>query len=416
METITQNQHQHQSHGFGGQIAPMAETASTAVAAQAKAMVEARYIMAMHRPRDMDGVREKILKECRRPSFAAVARYQKPIGKDKSKWPTGPSIRFAEAAVRCMTNITVETMTVYDDREKRIVRVTVTDLEANVPYAQDVTITKTIERRQAKQGDTVLRTRTNSYGDTVYILEATDDDIVNKQQALISKAVRTLGLRLIPGDIVDECMEEVVRVQQKTDAQDPDAARRHLLDSFGNIGIRVEQIKEYLGHDGGSLTPPELADLRALYSAIRDGETNWREVMDNRGAGTGADSRKTPSAPAPYSEDEFKASLPKWTQLIMSNRKSAEELVAFISSKRPLTAEQQQRLLAVTPQQQAEEVQQLHEDAPVMTYAEVADALHKSGSLDELATAGSRIAYVQDRVQRDELTAIYEKLSGEMSF
>ena len=120
-------------------------------------MVEARYIMAIRRPRDMDVVREKMLKECRRPSFAAVARYQKPIGRDKSKWPSGPSIRFAEAAVRNMTNITVETMTVYDDREKRIVRVTVTDLEANVPYAQDVTITKTIERRQRKEGDQVLR-------------------------------------------------------------------------------------------------------------------------------------------------------------------------------------------------------------------------------------------------------------------
>lgn len=126
------------------------DTASTAVAAQAKALVEARYIMAIRRPRDMDVVRERMLKECLRPSFAAVARYTKPIGRDRSKWPTGPSIRFAEAAVRNMTNITVETMTVYDDREKRIVRVTVTDLEANVPYSQDITIAKTIERRQRR--------------------------------------------------------------------------------------------------------------------------------------------------------------------------------------------------------------------------------------------------------------------------
>ena len=416
MEIITQNQHQHQSHGFGGQIAPMAETASTAVAAQAKAMVEARYIMAMHRPRDMDGVREKILKECRRPSFAAVARYQKPIGKDKSRWPTGPSIRFAEAAVRCMTNITVETMTVYDDREKRIVRVTVTDLEANVPYAQDVTITKTIERRQAKQGDTVLRTRTNSYGDTVYILEATDDDIVNKQQALISKAVRTLGLRLIPGDIVDECMEEVVRVQQKTDAQDPDAARRHLLDSFGNIGIRVEQIKEYLGHDGGSLTPPELADLRALYSAIRDGETNWREVMDSRGAGTGADSRKTPSAPAPYPDVEFKELLPKWRTAIQAGKATADQVIARASTKGQLTDEQQAAIRApieAAPAQQQPDAEGVIEQ-PAMTYAKVADRLYKAGSMDQLADAGSCISLVQDADHRHGLADIYDQRAAQL--
>lgn len=264
---------------FANELAAQ-DTASTAVAAQAKALVEARYIMALRRPRDMDVVREKMLKECCRPSFAAVARYAKPIGKDRNKWPTGPSIRFAEAAIRCMGNITVEVMTVYDDREKRIVRVTVTDLEANVPYFQDVVITKTIERRNTKDGDTVLGTRTNSYGDKLFILEASDDDIINKQQALISKALRTLGLRLIPGDMVDECMDQVVTTQKNRDAEDPDAAKRHLFDSFSTIGVRADQIKEYLEHDGATLAPKELSELRALYAAIRDGETTWRDVME----------------------------------------------------------------------------------------------------------------------------------------
>jgi hypothetical protein len=260
------------------------DTASTAVAAQAKALVEARYIMALRKPRDMDVVRERMLKECCRPSFAAVARYVKPIGQDRSKWPTGPSIRFAEAAVRNMGNVTIETMTVYDDREKRIVRVMVTDLEANVPYSQDITIAKTIERRRKKDGDVVISQRTNSYGDTVYILEATDDDIINKQQALISKAIRTLGLRLIPGDIIDECMEQVLTTQATKDAEDPDAAKRKLFDAFGGLGVRAEQLKEYLGHDAATLAPKELTDLRALFAAIRDGEATWRDVMDEKAA------------------------------------------------------------------------------------------------------------------------------------
>lgn len=252
------------------------ETASSAVAAQAKALVEARYVIALRQPRDMDTVRERLLKECRRPSFAAVARYKKPIGKGVE----GPSIRFAEAAIRCMANITVETMTVYDDREKRIVRVAVTDLEANVPYSQDVTIEKSVERKKIKDGDVVIRVRKNSYGDTVHLIEATEDDILNKQNALISKAVRTLGLRLVPGDLIDEAMDLVIETQRTKDAEDPDAAKRKLFDGFAAIGIAVGQLKEYLGHEAESLTPKELTDLRALYAAIRDGETNWREIMD----------------------------------------------------------------------------------------------------------------------------------------
>lgn len=256
-----------------------AETAATAVAAQAKALVEARYTVAIHRPRDIDDVRSRMLRECQRPSFADVARYRKPVGQGIE----GPSIRFAEMALRCMTNITVETMTVYDDREKRIVRVAVTDLESNVPYSQDVTIEKTVERRSVKNGDEVLRSRLNSKGDTVHIIVATEDDILNKQNALISKAVRTLGLRLVPGDIVDECMTVVKRVQKDRDAADPDEAKRRLFDAFADLGVKASDLKDYLGTDATVLTPKELADLRGLYAALRDGETSWREIMDSRG-------------------------------------------------------------------------------------------------------------------------------------
>lgn len=327
----------------GVNTAMVVETASSAVAAQAKAMVEARYIMAMQRPRDMDTVREKLLKECKRPSFAAVARYQKPIGRDKSKWPTGPSIRFAEAAIRCMTNITVEVMTIYDDREKRIVRVTVTDLEANVPYFQDVTITKTIERRQTKEGDVVLRTRSNSYGDTLYTLEATDDDIINKQQALISKAMRTIGLRLIPGDIVDECMDFVVQTQNRADAEDPDAAKRKLFDAFAQLGVQASQIKEYLGHEAAALDPKELAELRALYSAIRDGEASWRDVMENKAEGK----TMAPKTKQPYPDEKLEANKVSWAAAIAKGKLTPELAVSKIETEHTLTDEQKKAIQAL---------------------------------------------------------------------
>lgn len=259
-------------------VANGGETAATAVAAQAKALVEARYTVAIRRPRDFDQVRQNLLKECRRPSFAAVARYRKPIGKGVE----GPSIRFAEAAIRCMTNITVETMTVYDDREKRIVRVAVTDLESNVPYSIDVTIEKTVERRKVKEGDVVIRSRQNSYGETVHLIEATEDDILNKQNALISKAIRTQGMRHIPGDLVDECTSIIKETLKNADAKDPDAAKRRLFDAFADIGVSAESIKRYLGHEATTLSPKELDELRTLYAGVRDGETTWKEVMENR--------------------------------------------------------------------------------------------------------------------------------------
>jgi hypothetical protein len=223
-------------------------------------------------------VRAKLLRECTRPSFAAVARYLKPIGRGVE----GPSIRFAETAIRLMGNISVDQMTVYDDREKRIVRVTVVDCETNTPYSSDVTIEKSVERSFVREGDEVLRARTNSRGKMVYLIPATEDDLLNKQNALVSKAIRSNGLRLVPGDIIDDCMEQVAATQRDANAQDPDRTKRKLFDAFGAIGITVLQLKAYLDHDAETLTDKELLDLRALYSGIKDGDTTWREVMESR--------------------------------------------------------------------------------------------------------------------------------------
>ena len=280
--------------------ASASENSAIAMAALQKATVEARYKMALARPRDLDMVRQAMLKDAQRPSFANVAIYHKPVGKGIE----GPSIRFVESAIRNMTNILTETATISEDDERRVVRVAVSDLETNTYFSQDVTVTKTVERNKLPQGEKPIRIRTNSKGQPVFILHGTDDDILNKQNALISKAVRTLGLRLIPGDLVDEALWYVRQTMQKQDAQNPDAAKNRLVDAFAQIGVAVEQLKEYVGHELSALSPVELQTLRAIYSAIKDGETSWKAVMDSEAekkaekeAETKKGARKAPAAP-----------------------------------------------------------------------------------------------------------------------
>ena len=270
------------------------ENAALAMAAQQKAVVEARYKMALARPRDLDSVRQNMLKDARRPSFASVAIYHKPVGKGIE----GPSIRFVEAAIRNMTNILTETSTISEDEERRVIRVAVSDLETNTYFSQDVTVTKTVERSKLPQGEKPIRVRTNSYGKPVYILHGTDDDILNKQNSLISKAVRTLGLRLIPGDLVDEALYYVRQTMAKQDAADPDAAKNRIIDAFAQLGVPVEALKDFLGHELSSIDPAELQLLRSTYSAIKDGETTWKAVMDDK-AEKEAEAKAAASASAP---------------------------------------------------------------------------------------------------------------------
>jgi hypothetical protein len=254
----------------------LSETASTVLAAQAKALVSARFEIAIRQPRDIDAVRERLMRECARPSFAQVAIYRKPIGEGVE----GPSIRFAEAAIQAMGNLAIDTPAIYDDGEKRILRVTVADMETNVVHSKDVTIMKRVERSRLGDGQIAIRTRVNSRGKTVFLVEATDDEILNQENALVSKALRTTGLRLVPGWLIDECMAEVRATRSKTDAKDPDAAKRKLLDAFRSVGVSAEDVKAWLGHPADTLAPAELEELRGIYTALKDGDTTWREVMD----------------------------------------------------------------------------------------------------------------------------------------
>lgn len=263
------------------QAAPL-PVASIAAAAQAEAEIKAAFTMALARPRAADDARTAILHECKRPRFAAKASYLKPVDTRTGKTVEGPSIRFAEMALRLWQNIRSAATVIHDDEQKCIVRVTQTDLENNTSFAQDVTVTKTVERRTPRSGQKVISKRTNSEGQTVYLVVASEDEVRNKTNNYISRAIRNNGLRLIPEDIIDEAMELVAKTQAQDDAGDPDAANKALADAFADKGITVAALGKYLGHPLGQITGTERRDLRAIWTTINDDETTWSAVMEAR--------------------------------------------------------------------------------------------------------------------------------------
>lgn len=288
------------TQSFGGQSLQQNHgTADTALAAQLKAQVEARYVMAMHRPRDIDQVRERLLRNCARPAFAQSAMYRIPRA---GGFIEGLTIRFAETAVGCMTNVNCETITLYDDKQKRILRIQVTDVESNETFSRDITIEKSVERRKLGRGQEPLGVRTNSYGDTVYSVQATEEELATKESALVSKTLRTLILRIVPGWLQDEAKDVLKRTAQNQDAKDPDAQKKRVLDAFAAMNISTAAIKEYLGREElDPMSTHELSELRDLHSALREGHARWTDVLDERKAsrrpsGDAAGDRALPDA------------------------------------------------------------------------------------------------------------------------
>lgn len=272
---------------FLPQIAPR-DPAAVAAAEAAKARIQSAYMMALHNPRNIDQARARILHNCKRPGFAARVEYSKPVGKNNIK---GPSVRFAELAIREWGNIFTESQVIYEDDNIRRVRLTVTDLESNSSHSKEMNITKTVERKYSKDRE-VVSERENSFGEKVFIVKSTDEELHNKEAALISKALRNEGLRLIPTDIIDEAIDVARATLAARDKEDPDAAKKALLDAFMQIGIEPKDVEAFLGHSSNAIQPAELQELRGMYTSIKEGTAKWsdyvqpKEPVDNAKNGT----------------------------------------------------------------------------------------------------------------------------------
>lgn len=330
------------SENFSGATTTLAvqETASTAIAAQAKAMVESRYIMAMRNPRNWDQVRLDLLAECKRPAFAhnKSAYYKKPIGSGVE----GLGIRFVEVALRCMKNVLIETNMIFEDDQKEIHRVSVTDLESNVTYPLDVKVTKTVERSKPNDDGSYIGLRKNSRGQTTYTVQAQDDDLLNKRGAMISKAVRTLGLRIIPGDLCDEAEAIIKKIRLDSAAKDPGAERKRIVDSFAEIGVKAVDLVEYLGHPVDQCSPAQLVDLRGIYGAIKDGEATWKSVMDNKRE-LGASQSQNGDVPV-LTDEEFKPIREKYYKSVADKKISPGKLINDLSKKYAFSDAQKQEI------------------------------------------------------------------------
>lgn len=250
------------------------DPAAVAAAEEAKALVQAAYTMALHRPRNYMQARQRILDACKRPAFAAAVEYAKPVGGSTVR---GPSIRFAELAIQQWGNIRVDTTTTFENDEFRKIRVQVLDLETNSCFGKVITVYKTVERRNGT-GREIIRSRANTSGQTVFIVRATEEELAVKEAAAISKVVRNEGLRLIPQDIIDEALE-AAKAARRGDVSDPQERIRKVCDLFSAMRVTPEDLTLYLRCPIDKASPAQIDDLQTVYTAIRSGEAKWSDYV-----------------------------------------------------------------------------------------------------------------------------------------
>jgi len=289
----------------GLEVRRSGEMAVTAAAETAKAMVQARFLVALNRPRNIDNVRVELKQACERTRFAEMARFRKPqfgakacflgirlgcplIKQSRDYGPQchhvcGPSIRFSDESIKLLGNVDIRQEVVYEDEDQRLVQVSATDLETNLTKSQTVCVKKTLERKKVRKGQEIIGQRENTRGDTVYIIRASDDELITKEANYVAKARRNLELQLLPQDIIEECMDTVVLTLKEETEKDPSAARKRVCDSFAGLGVKPSDLADYLGHSLESCSPAELQTLREMFASIRDGNSTWKDYMEVQG-------------------------------------------------------------------------------------------------------------------------------------
>lgn len=132
----------------------------------------------------------------------------------------------------------------------------------------------------------------------------------------------------------------------------------------------------------------------------------------------GSGSTTAPDKPLAYTEDEFAPLLTQWAKYVAAGKKTPDDIIATVKSKRPITADQEKAIRALkkpdaekteTMTSQTGTATAASSGAPVVTYAQVKDKLEKATSRDMLDAHADLIGEVADPDHRVELSAYYKQ-------
>jgi hypothetical protein len=246
------------------------ELAPTGQAAESAAQVQAALVIAQRFPRDEDAARQALIRTCRRVAFAERAQYNFPRGGGRI---SGPTVNLLREAARCWGHVRVGMDVVADDNENRTVRGWAWDMQTNTFQARTATFRK-LQQRKVDVGGGQKATQW---------IEPDERDLrelTNRHGALCE---RNAMKAVLPADLIDTAEETAVKAVRGQVATNPDAVRDQLIQGFDGLNVPISEVREFLGGtELAAASPSQLAELRAVYAQIDEGDTTWTDVLGKR--------------------------------------------------------------------------------------------------------------------------------------
>lgn len=243
------------------------EVAAGEVAAAATQEIQGAIVMAKKFPRNEEQAFARLMQSCERYTFADRAEYEFPRGGSTVR---GPSVYLMREAARIWGNIRHGFAILTEDEDRVTGRGFAWDIESNAAAAQDFLVRKLIQRK--------------SKGVTEWVRPDERDlrELVNNIGA---RAVRNCIRQILPDDLVEDATAKARSTIEAGVRENPDAAKKALIEGFRKLGVMPAMLDEYLGHPLAQTSPEELARLRGVWKAIRDGQATWLDYAPGDGNG-----------------------------------------------------------------------------------------------------------------------------------
>jgi len=212
-------------------------------------------ILAKKFPRDYKSCWQKFNLACKRKALATKAEYKFPRGKGQVK---GATVIIARVGAQCWGNIRWGFVITRDDEGARSIIGWAWDIEENNKVEEPATFKKLIYRKDKgwiKPDERELR------------------ELTNRHAAI---CIRNSILQILPRDYVDDAIESCRETLAKG-IDDPRAAGKEIISAFGDLGVTVEMLNQYLGHD--QWIKDDIVDLQAVLNAIQDGQAKANEFF-----------------------------------------------------------------------------------------------------------------------------------------
>lgn len=317
---------------FGGQMQTTNTGMGLAQSDQQRAIAEVQAAMMIARmnPRDPVRAMDRILNACTRPVLAETGLYQYSKGGSSV---SGASIRLAETMAQAWGNIQYGFREIY--RGTGSDGVTYSEVEA---FAWDV---ETNTRRP-------VQFRVRHWRDTKsggYPIKD-ERDIYELTANMAQRRVRACILAIIPGD-VEEAARNQCEITLKAKADTSPEAMKRMVEAFEEFGISKAQIEKRIQRRLDTITPAQVVSLKKVYSSLRDGMSSKEDWFDE----LPEEPRQEPKTLPEMSQEEFSKNLNAWEKMLLSGKKTPDDIIKMLSSKHTLTETQKkiiERLVSVS--------------------------------------------------------------------